>query len=262
MKYVCEILNTTCTYVPVKSLDERLTAVADGKADFGISSITVTPKRAEIVDFVKPYYYSAGVSLYDAESGVDLASGGWEGLRGKTVCSEAGYYYNEIFPSKYGINIKVMDWNASTTHEQQDADVAAAVKDGSCVGYLSDSFTEKAANSQLPPLEVEPYGIVVSKSNPELRRQLSAALVEAMGSGADSEILKLEAQEVVAKGVAANDDLPVVVAAVSDFDTTSVTDVKSETASTPAPSSPTSSAAALKSAVAAVACVVAAAVAI
>jgi hypothetical protein len=78
-----------CQLLPLTSLQDRFTILQNGSASFTMYQISVTPARAELVDFVKPYYYSAGVSLFAPVGTVDGAAG-WSALRGKTVCIEEG----------------------------------------------------------------------------------------------------------------------------------------------------------------------------
>jgi polar amino acid transport system substrate-binding protein len=73
----------------VPSLDARLDAVVDGEVDFSISSISVTEARKTIVDFVEPYYYSAGATLFAPEGTVSVEEG-WEGVEEETMCIEQG----------------------------------------------------------------------------------------------------------------------------------------------------------------------------
>ena len=64
----------------------RIPNVQTGKADVIISTLSVTPERAKVIDFSKPY--AALQSVVGARK--DLAIKGWEDLKGKTVTVTRG----------------------------------------------------------------------------------------------------------------------------------------------------------------------------
>lgn len=57
MTYICATLQRKCEYHIMK-FDELLPAVASKKIDVAVNSITITPERAEIVNFSTPYLVS------------------------------------------------------------------------------------------------------------------------------------------------------------------------------------------------------------
>lgn len=50
---------------------------------------TVTPERAQLVQFIQPYYYSAGAALY-APGGSIQGVQSWGDLRGKSLTIKRG----------------------------------------------------------------------------------------------------------------------------------------------------------------------------
>ena len=51
----------------------------------------MTPERAQRVTFVHPLYYSSGAALFATPQNlISVATAGWGGLRGKTVCLQEG----------------------------------------------------------------------------------------------------------------------------------------------------------------------------
>lgn len=56
--------------------------------DFIVDTLSATDDRAQLVDFVYPGFYSAGVSLYTSPEQAAMldAAGGWDGLTNLTVC--------------------------------------------------------------------------------------------------------------------------------------------------------------------------------
>ena len=206
-------MNKTCTFIPVANLEDRFTFLEDSKADFSIASISVTPEREQILDFVQPYYYSAGTSIYAPIGTID-ASAGWEPLKGKTVCTQAGVYAETLAPM---FDLKTLSFAVDNSTE---ADIKQKVSSGQCIGILDDSSQAQyygLPNSQLPPQDETPYGIAVAKGNDALKDALSAATINLMNKGPESEILALEKEWMVANGVPANNELQSVVEATSNF---------------------------------------------
>lgn len=214
VEQLCSILQAECTKVLVTNIDARFTVVDDGRADFSIGLITVTPERALVVDFVQPYYYSSGAVLFTNNT-IDL-SAGWDGITGETVCIESGYYGQDYVENTLGL--KVVNFASDST----DAEIDALVQNGTCIGIVDDSSLVTVAGypeAGLSPVDSSPYGVAVKKGNTQMRHQLSAALVDLMSQGNTSEILRLQQEYLVAKGLIENPEMEVVVNSISTFDT-------------------------------------------
>lgn len=221
MRALCYHLNITCQFISAASLEDRLEIVnkpvSDGGADCSLGSISVTPARKKVVDFVQPYHFSSGV-IFFAPAGSVNTEQGWAGLKGKSVCVRDGYYASDVV-SPYGINLSIVPTN-STAAESQKL-VQERIVSGKCIGYLSDSsFAEVSGFPQvrLPPLETAPYGIALAKGRDSLRMALSAASVEIMNEGAVSDIFKIENEYLVSYGLSPNIDVADMVAALSYYD--------------------------------------------
>ena len=107
--------------------------VEEGKtADCGAAGITITPERAEKVDFSKPYYTSIQYVILPADSDVATKTADgityvvWEALSGKTIATQTdttGWIYADAEIDAEG---GVLYGTDKTKHEAVDsADVAA-----------------------------------------------------------------------------------------------------------------------------------------
>src|ERR1700742_4202390 len=54
---LCARMKATCQFMP-QDFDGLIPAIKAGKIDLIISSLSMTPDRAKVVDFTKPYYLS------------------------------------------------------------------------------------------------------------------------------------------------------------------------------------------------------------
>jgi ABC-type amino acid transport substrate-binding protein len=189
MNTICPMLGG-CTFITLETLDDRFKVVQPGgPANMSIGIISVTPERQKIVDFVKPYYYSAGATLYSTPTAAEeiMANGGWDRLAGKPICVLSNFYFN----------IQAEHSAVPVTVETSNEGVSK-VESGDCVALLYDtgySDTDIGLNSipGLVPQAGSPLGIAVSKtSSPELLESLSAAMIRVMQNGPESTMIQLE----------------------------------------------------------------------
>jgi ABC-type amino acid transport substrate-binding protein len=214
---VCEAAALDCELVFYSELTDRIPLLQNGSVDFILDTLSATDERAQLVDFVYPGFYSAGVSLYTTpeQAAILEGAGGWDGLTNLTVCMPEGYYATEALQRQYGINVI----------ETKIEEAVAAVKgdDFSCTALAYDSGQPRLAKlglpeaSSIPPVLTTRYAIPVRKGNDALRRRLSAALVELMQAGTRSPIQEWEKDYLLDNGVPPNPELEAVVQAISYF---------------------------------------------
>jgi ABC-type amino acid transport substrate-binding protein len=211
---ICPMLGG-CTFLPVDTLDERLSVLEPGgPANFSIG-ISVTPERQDIVDFIKPYYYSTGATLYSTPeaSGEIIANGGWDGLHLKPICILQGYYFQSTLVSQFSALPVIVETSVEGTD---------TVIRGECLAFIHGSGYALGGGllpvPTLPSQAVSPLGIAVSKAaSPELRASLAAAMIRLMQNGPESTMIQLEHQYATVLPV--NVDLANTVDAISTFDT-------------------------------------------
>ncbi|MFT4059549.1 MAG: transporter substrate-binding domain-containing protein [Legionella sp.] len=93
MNTLCKIMQRTCKY-HIMRFDQLLDAVSQRKLDMAISSITITPERAKLVNFSMPYLPSYSRFLIKASNKIEPFT--LQYLNGKKVGLEAG----TIFPQQ------------------------------------------------------------------------------------------------------------------------------------------------------------------
>eukprot|EP01025_Chloroclados_australasicus_P006212 TRINITY_DN12019_c0_g2_i2.p2 TRINITY_DN12019_c0_g2~~TRINITY_DN12019_c0_g2_i2.p2 ORF type:complete len:197 (+),score=28.94 TRINITY_DN12019_c0_g2_i2:85-675(+) len=126
----------------------------------------------------------------------------------KNVCVLDEYYAIPGIVSKYGANVIELE-NL----------VVENVLDGTCDYIIADSTgqIEGMVESQNSFIEFgEPYAIAVSQEQKDtLGKNISAALVDIMDDGAESEILQFEQENLVAFGFAPNKKLADIVMTIT-----------------------------------------------
>jgi len=157
--------------------------VAGGQADCAISGITITPDRAEQVDFTLPYYTddlaivvmngstiteeNVDTALNDAAVTIAVQSG-------TTGADYAKENFSSATFSEYG--------NANDTFAALQADKAQALVTNKAVAEsMLASYTDAVIVKNIAT--GEEYGIAVSKDNPGLTAAINAALAELEADG-------------------------------------------------------------------------------
>ncbi|WP_449257199.1 transporter substrate-binding domain-containing protein [Bosea sp. (in: a-proteobacteria)] len=178
----------------------RIPNLLSNKADVVMSSLSITPDRAEVIDFSKPY----GVinSVIGGKASDKISS--WEQLKGRNVAVARGTINDTDITAvadKYGFTI---------TRYEDDATLITAILSGQNDLIAHATETLKRINEKNPALQFEPkvitrasgIGIGVKKGNPELIEKLNAWVDANMANG------KLNALSVKFTGVPLPEKMP------------------------------------------------------
>lgn len=145
-----------------------------GKCDMIFTSLTVTPERQKLIQFIEPYYYAAGPGL-QTKKGVELKA--WEDVTGKSVCSNQGSSWNVPLERDYGVKIVAF---------QTQQEVDQSLRDGRCIGLVSDDSYLQARFlndkdgvwkdfevQKLPAFTEGPWGLAIKFGDAEFQKELS-----------------------------------------------------------------------------------------
>lgn len=165
------------SFVRVTSKD-RIPFVSNGQCDIVVATMTINADRKKQVDFSE-VYFDAGQRV--AVLKPNPATGIHE-LSGQRVCAPIG--------STSLANIKSANPYAVLVEESQYTDCLRAVQEGRADAISTDDVILAGLASQDPWLKLvgdqfthEPYGIAVSKKNPDLTRFVNAVLQQAKKDG-------------------------------------------------------------------------------
>ena len=185
MEIINEIAKSIDSEAVINNMDfdSLLIALENGQVDAVIAGMTVTPERAEQVDFSETYYTAAQVMIVPDDSAIassaDMADkkiGVIEGYTGQTCVEELGFAYDSF---------------------KKGPDAILDLVNGKLDVVVIDSITAEkyvADNEGLKIVEdnaafgAEEYAIAVKKGNTELLDSINAKIKEMKDSGAIDEI--------------------------------------------------------------------------
>jgi len=174
-----EIVNT--------AWDGLIPSLTTGKADFVISSMTITEKRKEEVDFSDPYANALLAILANINSDINSIDDlNQPGKKVAVKTGSTGYFYAQDNLVNAEI-IALADESACVTEVSQ----------GKADGFLYDQLTIYRNNQNnpdttkavfIPFQNVEYWGVAVKKGNAELLGNLNAFIAEYTAKGGFDEL--------------------------------------------------------------------------
>ena len=184
---VADKLGVECEVLPAMKFDTIVPLIEQGgKADVGVSNITITDARMEQVDFTDSYMDS-NQGLVTLAADVDVTEDDLN-VEGTKIAVQAGTtgasWAEENLPNA---EIVALDDPVVAVTGVQTGLYAAAVADLPVMTYLcSNSFTDCPVAIEIPT--GEQYGIAVNKDNPGLTEAINGALAELEEEGYISEL--------------------------------------------------------------------------
>jgi lysine-arginine-ornithine-binding protein len=188
---LCTEMAEQCEMVKV-SWDGIIPALLEQKCDAIIASMSITPERAQVIDFTHKYYNTPARLV--AEDGTDLVDSP-EGLAGKRIGVQRGSvhhgYVEAVYPDAELVLYGTQDEaNLDLIAGRVDAIMADAVVLD--LGFLQTPEGEGFAFFGEPHLDPEYHGegvgIGVRKGEDELREELNGAIAAIRDSGKYDEI--------------------------------------------------------------------------
>lgn len=165
------------------AFDSIVAAVSSGKADIGAAGMTVTPDRAESVNFTDTYAHATQVII--VKEGSDIA--GPDALEGKKVGVQLG-----TTGDLYAGDIA----DATVERYNKGFEAVQAVQQGKIDAVVIDGEPAKKFVAEAEGLKIldeafteEEYAIIVAKDNEEMLEKVNKALKNLKESGKLDEIV-------------------------------------------------------------------------
>lgn len=188
---LCAEMDVECEMVKV-DWDGIIPALLERKCDAIVASMSITPERAQVIDFTDKYYNTPARLI--APEGTDLVDSS-EGLAGKRIGVQRGSVHHGYVENAYPESELVL----YGTQDEANLDLIAgrldAVMADSVVldlGFLQTPEGEDFAFFGTPHLDPEYHGdgvgIGVRKGEDELREDLNGAIAAIRDSGKYDEI--------------------------------------------------------------------------
>lgn len=163
---------------------DRETLLEEGKVDMVVSSYTITPERAEVVDFAGPYF-EAHQDLLVRRNDEDLRAP--EDLDGRTLCSVENTTSAQNVADKYDkadITLVLYENFSKCVEALVEGDVdAVSTDDVILAGFAADSDYKGVVKLMGESFSDEPYGIAVPKGETDLVAQINDALTQYVDDG-------------------------------------------------------------------------------
>ena len=165
----------------------RIPNVQTDKADIIISTLSVTPERAKVIDFSKPY--AALQSVVGCLKSLDVK--GWDDLKGKTIAVSRGTTQDTTLT-----NMK--ERNLTLSRYEDDATMVTAAVSGQadCVAtsatIVSQIGVKAAARPFEPKVSITNFDLAigVKKGEPKLLEKLDAWIGQNLKNGKLNAIYK------------------------------------------------------------------------
>jgi ABC-type amino acid transport substrate-binding protein len=176
-------------FMPVTS-STRIPAIVEGKADLECGSTTNTAERRKHVSYTIPYFMAGAKMLVKANSGIK----NWSDLRGKTVVTTKGTTNARSLTDRNDVRslnitlIEALDHGESFRMVEQGKADAFAMDDVLLYGLRANAKNPADFKVVGDLLTVEPYAVMLSKNDPELKKVVDTEMARIIDSG---EIYKL-----------------------------------------------------------------------
>lgn len=176
--------NLEVEYVPVTG-QNRIPLLVDGSYDLECGSTTNNAMRGKEVSFAVSHFYSGTRLLVKKVSNIK----NYSDLNAKIVAIVAGSANEKVLRQHIAdkkINIQVIsgkDYSDAFKLVESDQAVALALDDILLFGLIANSAKPADYEVVAETLQIEPYGCMMRKDDPEFKKLVDAAIVELMING-------------------------------------------------------------------------------
>jgi polar amino acid transport system substrate-binding protein len=192
MNAVCEEMKAKCELVEV-AWDGIIPSLQEKKIDVIWSSMSITDKRKEVIDFTEMYYDTPAVFVAAKSSDIQITK---EGLTGKIIGVQTSTTHADFAQKTYGdvAEVKIYD-----TQDNANADLVAGRVDVLLADSIaldaflkSDTGKDYEMKAQAPddPIFGQGVGGGLRKEDDELEGKLNTAIKALLGNGKYQEIAK------------------------------------------------------------------------
>lgn len=176
---LCAEIGEECTMVKT-DWDGIIPALLESKCDAIVASMSITPERAEVIDFTSKYYQTP--AMFVAASDADFTDSP-EDMAGKVVGVQRGTIHQNYMDAHY----PETDLTLYTSQDETYLDLMSgrldavmadshAMTDGFLKTEQGEGFAQLGEMHYDPAIHGEGAGIGVRKEDTELRDKLSAAI--------------------------------------------------------------------------------------
>ena len=166
------------------SFDFVINEVKSGKADFAAAGISITPERAEEVDFTMEYTTSNQVVVVKKDSSIK----NFDDIKNKKIAVQLGTVADLYVEENYK--------KATVVSHKKYLSAVEDVKTGKADCIVMDELPAKAIVAENDNLKIldgilfqDKYGMIVKKGNDELKDQINKVLERMVNDGTISDLV-------------------------------------------------------------------------
>ncbi len=187
---ICERIDAECRITPT-GWDGIIPALQDERIDMIMTSMSITAKRQEVIDFTDPYYYTHGAYVAAKDLDLDIP----DGLNGKILgvqgaTTHANYAREELRDKVE--KIRTYDEQEAANRDLLAGRIDVVLADELPMNEFVDrdeaSGFEIKGMAPKHPAFGEGIGIGLRKGEDELRGRLNDAIAEVIEDGSCAEI--------------------------------------------------------------------------
>lgn len=164
--------------------DGIIPALQAGTVDAAISAMTITPERAETVNFSRPYF-KAGLAIAVREENTDITS--FESLAGKRIAAQIGTTGASKANEISGAEVRTFDSGPLALQELSNGNVDAVINDAPVTLYAINSGNIPGVKVVGQLLTEEYYGIALPQNSTNVEL-INSGLESLISSGRYAEI--------------------------------------------------------------------------
>lgn len=154
--------------------------------DAAIYAVSITPARAQVVAFSRPYFKS-GLVIATRTANNSITS--IDSLQGKRIGVEAGTTGDETAKKIQGVNVQLFETAPIALQSLAKGELDAVINDAPVTDYLINSGKVRGLKIVGKPLTEEFYGIATPKNSPRLKA-INAGLTTILQNGEYAKIYK------------------------------------------------------------------------
>ena len=176
--------NLEVVYIPVTS-QTRIPLLLNGTYDLECGSTTNNAARGKEVSFAISHFYTGTRLLAKKSSGIK----NYSDLAKKTVASTAGSTNEKVlrtYSADKGLDMQIIlgkDYGEALMLVENDQAVAFAMDDILLFGLMANSKNPNSLEVVGDTLQVEPYGCMMRKDDPEFKKLVDGTITRLMESG-------------------------------------------------------------------------------
>ncbi|MFD0915170.1 transporter substrate-binding domain-containing protein [Pseudahrensia aquimaris] len=189
---ICKAMNETCVWTPI-AWDGIIPALQSNKIDAIFASMSITPKRMEVIDFSNKYYNTPAAVVAAKDMDID---GSAESLKGKIVGVQVSTTHADYANKVFSESSEVKTYSAFDEHNN---DLIAGRVDavvGDSLAFSEFLKTEAGMKFEIKATPTDEavfgkgVGVGVRKGDAELLKKFNDAIAKVRADGTYDEIAK------------------------------------------------------------------------